>query len=136
MKTAGYSGTPLLAKLGVKERSRLGLINAPPGFSKWLPALPDGASVTQRGEKEADVILLFVKSQRDLKSLVVAMQRMPPGGGMLWVAWPKKASRIITDLSEDVVRGAGLSLGLVDTKVCAIDDTWSGLRFSRRKTKT
>ena len=136
MKTAGYSGTPLLAKLGVKERSRLALINAPPGFSKWLPALPDGASVTQRGEKKADVILLFVKSQRDLKSLVVAMKRMPPGGGMLWVAWPKKASKIVTDLSEDVVRGAGLSLGLVDTKVCAIDDTWSGLRFSRRKTKT
>ena len=136
MKTAGYSGTPFLSKLGVKEESRLALINAPPGFSKWLPSLPNGASITQRGDKEADVILLFVMSQRDLKSLSVAMKRMPAGRGMLWVAWPKKASKIVTDLSEDIIRGAGLSVGLVDTKVCAIDDTWSGLRFSRRKTKT
>lgn len=135
MKTAGYSGTPLLSKLGVREGSRLALIKAPGGFSKWLPALPNGASVTERGAGEADVIVLFVLSQRDLKSLVVAMRRMPPCSGMLWVAWPKKASKIVTDLSEDVIRGAGLSLGLVDTKVCAIDETWSGLRFSRRKPK-
>ena len=136
MKTAGYSATPLLGKLGVKEGSRLALINAPPGFSKWLPSLPAGASITQRGTSEADVIVLFVQSRGDLKSLGVALKRMPADGGMLWVAWPKKASKIVTDLSEDVVRGAGLSLGVVDTKVCAIDDTWSGLRFNRRKTKT
>jgi len=136
VRTAGYSGTPLLAKLGVKEGSRLALIQAPAGFSKWLPALPDGATVSQRGTGEADVILLFVMSQKDLKSLEATMKRMPPAAGMLWVAWPKKASKIVTDLSEDIIRGAGLSLGLVDTKVCAIDDTWSGLRFNRRKTKT
>lgn len=136
MKTAGYSGTPLLSKLGVKEGSRLALINPPPGFSKWLPTLPEGASITQSGGKEADVIVLFVMSQKELKSLATAMKRMPAGGGMLWVAWPKKASKIVTDLSEDVIRGVGLSLGIVDTKVCAIDETWSGLRFNRRKTKT
>ncbi|MEP6905309.1 MAG: DUF3052 domain-containing protein [Gemmatimonadales bacterium] len=135
MKTAGYSGTPLLSKLGVKEGSRLGLMNAPAGFSKWLPALPDGASVSERGAGEADVIVLFAMSARDLKSLTTAIQRMPPGSGMLWVAWPKKASKIVTDLTENIVRDAGLALGLVDTKVCAIDDTWSGLRFSRRRMK-
>jgi hypothetical protein len=134
VKTAGYSGTPLLSKLGVKEGSRLALMKAPVGFSKWLPALPDGATISQRDAGEADVILLFLMSQRDLRSLAAAMKRMPPGGGMLWAAWPKKASKIVTDLSENIVRDAGLALGLVDTKVCAIDDTWSGLRFSRRKT--
>lgn len=131
MKQAGYSGTPLLSKLGVKEGSRLALIKAPAGFAEWLPALPAGAN----GAGEADVIVLFVKARSDLKSIGVAMRRMPAEGGMLWVAWPKKASGIVTDLSEDFVRGAGLAIGLVDTKVCAIDDTWSGLRFSRRKTK-
>ncbi len=135
MKLAGYSGTPLLSKLGVRRGSRVALIKAPAGFAEWLPALPDGASVSQRGRGEADVILLFVMSDSDLKSIGVAMKRMPAAGGMLWVAWPKKASKIVTDLSEDAVRGAGLSVGLVDTKVCAIDDTWSGLRFSRRRTK-
>ncbi|HEY4954246.1 MAG TPA: DUF3052 domain-containing protein [Gemmatimonadaceae bacterium] len=134
MKQAGYSGTGLLSKLGVKEGSRLALIKAPAGFAEWLPALPSGASLRQRGA-EADVIILFVKARSDLKTIGVAMRRMPAEGGMLWVAWPKKASGIVTDLSEDFVRGAGLAIGLVDTKVCAIDDTWSGLRFSRRKTK-
>lgn len=135
MKQAGYSGTPLLSKLGVREGSRMALIKAPADFAERLPALPDGASVNQRRRGEADVILLFVMSESDLKSIGVVMKRMPAHGGMLWVAWPKKASRIVTDLSEDIVRGAGLSVGLVDTKVCAIDDTWSGLRFSRRRTK-
>jgi hypothetical protein len=135
VKQAGYSGTPLLSKLGVKEGSRLALIKAPAGFAAWLPALPSGASLRQRGAGEADVIILFVKGRSDLKTIGVAMRRMPAEGGMLWVAWPKKASGIATDLSEDFVRGAGLAIGLVDTKVCAIDDTWSGLRFSRRKTK-
>lgn len=135
MKTAGYSATPLLSKLGVKAGSRLALMKAPVGFSKWLPAVPEGASVSERGTGEADVIVLFMMSQKDLKSLAVAMKRMPSGGGMLWVAWPKKASKVVTDLSENIVRDAGLALGLVDTKVCAIDDTWSGLRFSRRRIK-
>ena len=135
MTPAGYSGTPLLSKLGVREGSRLALINAPAGLTEWLPQLPDGATVTVRGAREADVIVLFVMSQKELKSLGAAMKRMPAGAGMLWVAWPKKASKIVTDLTEDVIRGAGLALGIVDTKVCAIDETWSGLRFSRRKAR-
>jgi hypothetical protein len=133
--SAGYSGTPLLNKLGVKAGSRVALIGAPRGFAEWLPALPEGATLRQRGDAEADVILLFLRSQKDLPSINDAIKRMPPQGGMLWAVWPKKTSSIASDLSENAVRHAGLRAGIVDTKVCAIDETWSGLRFSRRRTK-
>lgn len=133
--SAGYSGTPLLAKLGVKAGSRVALIGAPRGFAEWLPSLPEGATLRQRGDAEADVILLFLRSQKDLLSINDAIRRMPPQAGMLWAVWPKKTSSMASDLSENAVRDAGLSAGVVDTKVCAIDEKWSGLRFSRRKTK-
>jgi hypothetical protein len=133
--TAGYSGTPLLDKLGVKAGSRVAFIGAPRGFAEWLPSLPEGATLCQLGDAEADVILLFLRSRKDLASIGAAIPRMPAKGGMLWAVWPKKTSSIVSDLSEGVVRDAGLSAGIVDTKVCAIDETWSGLRFSRRKTK-
>ena len=133
MKQAGYSGTPLLKKLGVKEGSRVAVIKAPAGFVSSLPELPFGATLTQRGNAKADVVVWFIKSSADLAGIASAIQRMPDGGGMLWAAWPKKASGVVTDLTEDVIRAAALRAGLVDTKVCAIDDTWSGLRLSRRK---
>ena len=136
MKQAGYSGTPLLQKLGVREFSRIAVIKPPTGFVSSLPSLPIGAKLSQRGNSEAEVIVWFIKSSRELDSIDDAIGRMPAGGGMLWVAWPKKASGVKTNLTEDVIRGAALRAGLVDTKVCAIDETWSGLRLSRRKTKT
>ncbi len=109
------------------------MIKPPPGFVFSLPILPDGATLSQRGSSEADVIVWFIMSSRELDKIASAIERMPPASGMLWVAWPKKASGIVTDVTEDVVRGAALRAGLVDTKVCAIDETWSGLRLSRRK---
>lgn len=133
MKPAGYSGTPLLQKLGVKEFSRVALIKPPPGFASSLPELPIGAKLTQRGKGEADVIVWFIKSSSELDSIKDAIARMPASSGKLWVAWPKKASGVKTDLTEDVIRGAALRAGLVDTKVCAIDETWSGLRLNRRR---
>jgi hypothetical protein len=136
VKQAGYSGTPLLQKLGVTEGSRMAVIKPPSGFVHSLPSLPIGATLSQRGTSEADVIVWFIKSSRELDNLGSAIERMPSASGMLWVAWPKKASGIVTDLTEDVVRGAALRVGLVDTKVCAIDEIWSGLRLSRRNTKT
>jgi hypothetical protein len=136
VKQAGYSGTPLLQKLGVREGSRLAVIKPPPGFVHSLPGLPIGATLSQRGTSEADVIVWFIKSARELDTIGSAIERMPPASGMLWVAWPKKASGVVTDLTEDVVRGVALRVGLVDTKVCAIDETWSGLRLSRRKATT
>jgi len=136
VKQSGYSGTPLLQKLGVREGSRMAVIKPPSGFVHSLPSLPIGATLSQRGASEADVIVWFIKSSRELEHIGSAIERMPPSSGMLWVAWPKKASGVVTDLTEDVIRGVALEAGLVDTKVCAIDETWSGLRLSRRKATT
>ncbi len=129
--TAGYSGTPLAKKLGIREGSRVALLGTPKGFE--IPDLPPGARVL-RTAKEADVIVLFVLEFSVLqKKFLEAMKIMPASGGMLWVAWPKKASRVSTDLDENLIRDFGLDQGLVDTKVCAISEVWSGLRFSRRR---
>jgi hypothetical protein len=126
---AGYSATPLAKKLGIKDTARVLLINAPAGFETTLDGLPDDATITTRPGREHDVIVLFAK---DLKSFHKAFEgtraRLHQDGG-LWIAWPKKASGIRTDLTEDVIRDLALGAGLVDNKVCAIDDTWSGLRL-------
>ena len=133
--TAGYSGTPLPKKLGINEGSRVALLGQPPGFSTTLGSLPPGVSVREKAGAEADVIVLFATKFSKLKTeFVKAMRMMPANGGMLWIAWPKKAAKMDTDLDENFIRDYGLSLGVVDTKVCAIDETWSGLRFNRRRT--
>lgn len=132
--TAGYSGTPLPKKLGIKEGSRVALIGAPSGFLDVLGELPPRVKVTSRRSGEADVIVLFAtKFTRLHLEFPKAMELMPASGGMLWISWPKKAAKMDTDLDENLIRDYGLDLGLVDTKVCAIDETWSGLRFSRRR---
>jgi hypothetical protein len=132
--TAGYSGTPLPKKLGIKEGSRVALLGAPDRFEKVLGELPAGASVRSRAGGESDVIVLFETRFSKLRGdFRKAMEMMPAGGGMLWVAWPKKAAKMDTDLDENLIRAFGLAQGVVDTKVCAIDETWSGLRFSRRR---
>ncbi len=119
---AGYSGTPLPQKLGIKDGARVRLAAAPEGFARSI-------GVTSRGHGEADVIVLFARSSRELAREFPRLRRaLQPSGG-LWVAWPKKASGVATDLTESAVREFGLAQGLVDNKVCAIDDTWSGLRF-------
>ena len=116
------------------EGSRVVLIGEPSNFSTTLGDLPAG--VTLRSKGEADVIVLFTTKFLQLKSeFSRAMRMMPADGGMLWVAWPKKAAKMDTDLDENIIRGHGLSLGVVDTKVCAIDETWSGLRFNRRRSR-
>ena len=132
--TAGYSGTPLPKKLGIKEASKVALLNAPTGFRTTLGSLPARVTVRDKAGGEADVIILFSTKFSKLKSeFVKAMRMMPPDSGMLWIAWPKKAAKMDTDLDENFIRDYGLSLGVVDTKVCAIDDTWSGWRFNRRR---
>jgi Protein of unknown function (DUF3052) len=119
---AGYSGTPLPEKLGIKETSRVRIVGAPAAFAEGL-----GVKTAARGE--ADVIVLFTRSASELtKAFAKARKDLHKDGG-LWVAWPKKASKVVTDLTETFVREHGLSEGLVDNKVCAIDETWSGLRF-------
>ena len=130
---AGYSGTPLARKLGIKERSRVGLIGAPEGFEPTLEPLPANVTLTRRiGSPPFDVILFFSDRAADLEKRFSSLARaLTPDGG-LWVAWPKKASGVATDLSENAVREIGLASGLVDNKVCAVDEVWSGLRFVYR----
>ena len=126
---AGYSGTPLPKKLGIKENTRLALVNAPPDFLTTLGALPASVTVVKQLRAQLDVIVWFTKSESDLlKRFAELAAKLAPAGG-LWIAWPKKASGVPTDLNENVIRQIGLDAGLVDNKVCAIDETWSGLRF-------
>jgi len=127
---AGYSGTPLPQKLGIKPGHRVGLLDAPAGFARVLGKLPADVSVASSldGREAFDVIVLFVTRAAELtRRFRATAKRLDPSGGF-WVAWPKKASGVATDVTEDVVRGVALSSGLVDNKVCAIDETWSGLR--------
>jgi hypothetical protein len=132
---AGYSGTPLPKKLGIKPGTRLGLVGAPEDFPQTLGALPDGVAPRRvgRNKDQFDVIVCFARSSKELVQALPALPaRLDPAGG-LWIAWPKKSAAksaaLPTDLTEGEVRARGLATGLVDNKVCAIDDTWSGLRF-------
>jgi enoyl-CoA hydratase/carnithine racemase len=128
---AGYSATPLVRKLGFKEGFRAALVNAPTDFTRELEGLPAGVEFVASRARELDLILLFVESRRELyKTFDQLAARLAPAG-MLWVAWRKKSSGAQTGLDENVVRETGLEAGLVDTKVCAINETWSGLRFVR-----
>ena len=133
-RAAGYSGTPLPKKLGFKEGTQAAVAGVPGGFKRLLGALPKGATLTAPASAALDLGLIFVTRAADLKrAFPIWMHRLKPTG-MLWVAWPKRASSAETDLTDDVVRGIGLHAGLVDVKVCAIDATWSGLKFVRRVT--
>lgn len=126
---AGYSETPLAKKLGIKGGFQVAIIGAPPGFRGELAGLPDGVKFVASTATSLDLILYFVKSQRDLiERFPLLASRLAPAG-MLWIAWPKKASGVKTDLSDNSVRQIGLDAGLVDVKVCAVNETWSGLKF-------
>jgi hypothetical protein len=131
--TAGYSGTPLPRKLGFKPGMRAAVLGAPEGFGATLGDLPDGVVVTPRLGGAKDLVIVFVTERADLARRVEALRRAIAPDGMVWVAWPKKASKVPTDLTEDVVRDVVLPTGLVDVKVCAIDATWSGLKLVIRK---
>ena len=128
---AGYSGTPLVSKLGIKPGTTVAVIGAPAEFRRTLTGLPDHVRLTTRAGGTADLVICFVRSRQELETRIGPMRAMMPSG--LWFAWPKKASGVPTDLSEDVIRATGLAHGLVDYKVCAIDAVWSGLKFARRK---
>jgi hypothetical protein len=126
---AGYSGTPLVDKLGVKQGDRLAFPGAPQGFRSTLGPLPEGTTVKARASRPLDMIVFFTTSRSQLRRRLPRLRAaLDPAGG-LWVAWPKRSSGVPTDMTEDVARELGLANGLVDNKVCAIDETWSGLRL-------
>jgi hypothetical protein len=130
---AGYSGTPLVRKLGIKPEARLALIAAPDGFDATLGELPPAVRVRRRlSGQPFDVIVAFHMRQSELERRLPALAgALDPAGG-LWIAWPKRASGVPTDVTENVVRDLGLAAGLVDNKVCAVDQVWSGLRLVYR----
>ena len=129
---AGYSSTPLAKKLGIKEGSCIGLVNAPKGFEDYLGKLPDNAQFASRLTNSLDMILLFVLTERALARDFSKLSKKLKSNGMIWIAWPKKSSGVTTDLAFENVQRIGLDAGLVDVKICAIDDTWSGLKFVYR----
>ena len=133
MSTAGYSGTPLAKKLGVKEGHRVAWLGAPDGFDALVAPLPDGVEVGRRLAKGLDVLVQFTTSRAELAERVPKLKEAVFPAGAAWIAWPKKASKVATDITEDVVREVAFPHQLVDTKVCAIDETWSGLKLVVRK---
>jgi hypothetical protein len=128
---AGYSGTPLVKKLGIGEGCRVAVVAAPNGFTDSLD-LPPGARLRTQARGRVDVVVYFVTRHAELARRFPTMKRALDTDGGLWIAWPKRTSGVATDLSENPIRAIGLHHGLVDNKVAAIDDTWSGLRFVYR----
>jgi hypothetical protein len=128
--TAGYSGTPLPKKLGIAEGSRLALIGEPSGTINQLPA---DVTITRRAQGHADVVVAFFVQRAQFERRLERLGAMVFPAGGLWIAWPKRTSGVATSMDEHVIRAAALPLGLVDNKVCAIDETWSGLRLVWRR---
>ena len=125
---AGYSGTPLVKKLGIKPGSNIVFVNAPSDYADELD-LPADVSTNSRSSKPLDFAQLFVRSENELTKKFSQYAKRLNASGMLWVSWPKKSSGVSTDLSENIVRDIGLAAGLVDVKVCSVSEVWSGLKF-------
>ena len=130
---AGYSGTPLPKKLGLKEGCAVVLLNAPAGIEKWLQPLPTGASLVSKLAASNALVVVFCNDMEALKKSLPMVSKKLPADGSLWIAWPKKASKLFVDLTEDGIREVVLPTGLVDVKVCAVNDDWSGLKLMVRK---
>ena len=127
---AGYSKRTLVEKLGIKPASKIIFLNSPENYPDLLGKLPPNAIVLKKLEEQIDFIQLFATEKRDLENIFPKIKRALSETGMLWVSWPKRSSKVETDLTEDVVREVGLENNLVDVKVCAIDEIWSGLKLA------
>jgi hypothetical protein len=129
---AGYSGTPLVKKLGIKENFLVAFVDAPENFVDQLEPFPTNVKVVERAQRSMDFVLFFTKSASTLEKKFLKLAQLLKPDGMLWISWPKKTSGVVTDLTENIVRDIGLHAGLVDVKVCAVDEVWSGLKFVYR----
>ena len=129
MPTAGYSQTPLVKKLGIKQDSDLYLFNPPNEYFKWIHPLPPNVRVKKSLSGETDFIHLFVTDIKTLKKTLASAKKIMKKEGMIWVSWPKKSAKVETELDENIIRDLGLNEGLVDVKVCAVSEVWSGLKF-------
>ena len=128
----GYSGTPLPKKLGIKDGINVRVFDMPADVRAELKQSLARCEILADGNKPADFMMLFTKSKNELSAKFGPIAKQLAAAGMLWISWPKKSSGVATDLTEDVVREIGLAAGLVDVKVCAVTDVWSGLKFVRR----
>lgn len=131
--TAGYSGTPLVRKLGIKAGMTVAVLGAPDHFDALLSGLPPDVRFRSRAQGRVDLVISFHTRRRQLESRLPAVLKAMTRDGGWWVCWPKRSSGVSTDITEDTVREVALPLGLVDTKVCAVDQTWSGLRLVWRR---
>jgi hypothetical protein len=132
-KMAGYSKTPLAQKLGIKPETKVVALNPPPGYRKLLAPLPADVSFTDKPGAGSNFVHLFVRDRRILEKELKRLRKLLADAGTFWISWPKKASGVTTDITEDVIREVCLPLGLVDVKVCAVDETWSGLKLMIRR---
>jgi hypothetical protein len=130
--SAGYSGTPLLKKLGIKSGQRIIILGAPDGYVETLGDLPDGLDIAEELSGLFDFIHFFTMERNSFETRFLDLKAALAKDGMLWISWPKKAARMATDLDENIIREFGLANGLVDVKVAAIDERWSGLKFVYR----
>ena len=131
--TAGYSGTPLAKKLGIKEGFVVLTVNAPDDLEQLLVPLPDGVTLSDRSAADIDIVHIFTNSRDELFRKLAECARMIKQNGAIWVSWYKKAAKLPTEITEDTIREAAFPLGLVDIKVCAVDDKWSGLKLVIRR---
>ena len=132
MPTAGYSGTPLVKKLGIKSGYKVRIVNEPEGYWDWISPVPEEVVLSRSSKNGFDFIHLFVKQEKNFKKEFLKLKKDLRKTGMLWVSWPKKSSKAPSDLDEGIIRNYDLANGLVDVKVCAVDEVWSGLKFMYR----
>ncbi len=130
---SGYSGTPLAKKLGITSGMLVRVINPPGDYAALLDPLPENVMISLKGAKKLNLVHVFTKSRSELLESLMTYQKKIKQNGIIWVSWPKKASGIPSEVTEDTVREVALPLGLVDIKVCAVDETWSGLKLVIRK---
>ena len=133
MTTAGYSGTPLAKKLGIKENATVVAVNAPKNYGELLAPLPTGVTIFEKAAKNVDVVHFFTNSHDELGRGLAEYKALIKQDGSIWVSWYKKAAKLQTDITEDTVREVAFPLGLVDIKVCAVDEKWSGLKLVIRR---
>ena len=132
-EVAGYSGTPLANKLGFREGSRVRISSAPENYLDLVTPRPDNVHISKAFRRDIDIWHFFTRSSAELSERLPELLKAIRQGGMIWVSWPKRASKVPTDVTEDLIRKVALPLGLVDVKVCAVDDIWSGLKLVIRK---
>jgi hypothetical protein len=130
---AGYSGTPVAKKLGIDIGSRIFLSDAPKDYLKLVAPLPEGVRVVRKIDGETDIVHIFSAERARLAAALRATLKRIKPDGTIWVSWPKKSSKVPTDITEDTIREVALPMGLVDIKVCAVDEVWSGLKLVVRK---